>query len=99
MSLSEKLVIPAAGVILFFLMSTGVMLGTGGGTNRMKIVLCCATTFAAGMVYSMFWHDELAWIFGFEDAWIVVTVASGIGSVLLGRWWFAKRSNSSDSNG
>jgi len=97
MSLGERLIIPAALTALVALMSAGVMFGVGGATQRMKIVLRCALVFTAGMLYSMAWHDVLARIFGWDDAWIAVTVAFGIGSVFLGRRWFAKRSHPSET--
>jgi hypothetical protein len=65
------------------------MVAAGGATQRMKIVLRCAVVFIAGMVYSMAWHDALTRIFGWEGTWVVVTVFFGIGSVWLGRRWFA----------
>lgn len=88
----EKVIIPGAGTLLFFLLSGGFALGTGGATRRIKIILRCATLFAAGMTYSMAWHKELAGIFQWESAWIATTVASALGSVWLGKVWFAKHS-------
>jgi hypothetical protein len=85
MSLGERLIIPAALTILFALMSGGVMVGVGGATHRMKIVWSCAIVFVGGMTYSMFWHDKLASLFGWEDVWMATTAAIGVGSVWLGR--------------
>ena len=72
------------------------MFGVGGATQRPKIVLHCALPFVAGALYSRAWHDVLARIFGWDDAWIATTIGVGIGSVLVGRRWFAKRSDSPD---
>lgn len=96
-SLGERLIVPAAVWVLVALMSAGFMRGVGGSTARMKIVFRCSMVFAGGMFYCIAWHDVLARIFSWDDAWIGVTVAFGIGSVLLGRWWFAKQSHHSET--
>jgi hypothetical protein len=90
MSLGERLIIPAVLTILFALLSLGAMFGTGGDARRMKIVLRCAIVFVVGMTYSMAWHDVLARVFRWEQAWIATTILSGVVGVLLGRRWFAK---------
>ena len=90
MSVWEKLLLPAAGTLIFFLLSGGLMLGVGSATRGMRIILRCATLFAACMAYSMFWHEELASIFDWQNAWIMVTIVAGGIAVLLGRHWFRK---------
>ena len=96
-SLGERLIIPAALAALFALMSLGFMVGVGGATQRMKIVFRCALVFTTGMLYSIAWHDVLAQIFHWDETWIAFTVAFAIGSVLLGRWSFARQSHDSQS--
>ncbi len=97
MSLGERLIGPALLTILFALMSGGFMVGVGGATQRMKIVLRCAIFFVAGTVYSIAWQDKLANIFGWDNAWILAIILSGLGSIWLARMWFKKRSNGSES--
>jgi hypothetical protein len=97
-SLGERLIIPAAVTLLVALLSGGAMFSVGGATQRMKTVLRCMLLFTAGTLYCMAWHDVLATIFGWEDAWIVIVVGIAIGSTLLCRRLLAKRSNSSGSN-
>ena len=66
------------------------MLTVGGATRGMRIILRCATLFAACMAYSMFWHKELASIFDWQNAWIATTIGSAFLTIFLGRYWFGK---------
>ena len=66
------------------------MLGVGSATRGMRIILRCATLFAACMAYSMFWHKELASIFGWQNAWIVTTISAGFLAIFLGKYWFGR---------
>jgi hypothetical protein len=60
--------------------------------RRMKLVLCCSILFIAGTLYSVAFVDKLANVFGWDDAWIASSVLSAVGSIWLGRRWFAKQS-------
>jgi hypothetical protein len=46
------------------------MVGVGGASRRMKIILLGATLFVGGIGYSMSWHDKLAGLFDWDNAWI-----------------------------
>jgi hypothetical protein len=83
---------PALLTLIFAVLSGGFMVGVGGDTRRMRIILSCAIFFIAGIGYSMAWSDKLAVLFfGWQGAWIVVSFLFAIGSIFLGRRWFAKQ--------
>ena len=92
MSLGERLLYPAGLTIFFALMSGGAIVGLGGDTPGMKIVLRCAIVFIAGVTYAIMWQDKLANIFGWDDAWIAAIALAALASIWLGRRWFAKLS-------
>ena len=93
----EKILMPLAGALLFFLMSGGFMLGVNGASKRMRMILRSSVCFVAAMLFSMAWHRELARVLGWTDAWIATTIIGAIVSILLARHWFAK-GNESDSD-
>ena len=93
MSLEERLLYPTGLTILFALMSGGAIVGLGGDTPGMMIVMRCAIVFVAGVTYAIAWQDKLANIFGWDEAWIAAIVLAALFSIRLGRRWFAKLSD------
>lgn len=68
------------------------MLTVRGGTRRMKMVLLSAILFVAGMGYAMAWHDKLAALFGWDNAWIAMTILVAVACIYLCRRLLAKPS-------
>ena len=94
----EKLLVPLVLVIVYVMLSGGLMFAVRGNTSRMKIVFQAATIFVAAMVYSMAWHGELSSILGFSQAWILATVLGAGGAVIFAvrRFREADRRSNSD---
>ena len=67
------------------------MVGVGGTTKRLKIILRFTLIFMGGLLYSMAYHDKIGDLFGWDDGWIGVTVAVAIVCVYLCRRALAKR--------
>jgi hypothetical protein len=97
LSFSERLLVPPLIAAIFAVLSGGFMIAAGGGTHRMKIVLLGAVLFVGGMGYSMAWHDKLAALFGWDDAWIAMSILVAMACVYLCRRLLARRSDSSES--
>lgn len=97
LSLLERLLVPALITGIFALLSGGFMVVAGGATQRMKIVLLGAVLFVGGMGYSMAWHDKLAALFGWDSAWIALSVVVAIACIYLCRRLLARRSDISQS--
>ena len=72
------------------------MFGVRGATVRMKIVLRCSLLFMAGLLYAMAWHDKIAALTGWDNAWIAVVVAIAIACFLLCRRLLDRRQANSD---
>ena len=95
----EKLLVPLVLVLLYVILSGGVIFGVRGNTSRMKVVFQSATIFVAAMVYSMAWHVELTSILGFAQAWILTTVLGAAGAVILAIHRFRESNKRSNSDG
>src|SRR4051794_24297314 len=83
-SLGERIVVPAVLAAIFALLSGGAMLTSGGATSRMKIVLRCSLLFVTGTLYCIAWHDKLASLLGWKDAWVGMAAVFAVGSVYVG---------------
>ncbi len=91
-SLGERLILPAILWLLVAAMSGAVMYGTRGATNRMKAVFRYSMLFTGGLLYSIAWKDVLARLFGWQSAWLGLSVAFGLLSLWLCRLRFKGRS-------
>jgi hypothetical protein len=100
-SLGERLLVPLLITGIFAILSFGFMFLVRGGTGRMKVVGLCSILFILGTLYCMAWHEQLAAITGWENAWIGVAVLVAGGAMALGKTLLsrqAQRNHSDDAS-
>jgi hypothetical protein len=86
LSVSERVLVPGIGVVLFAAASWGLMSAVGGDTARMKAVALWASVFMTGFGYSVFWQDKLAIATGWTHAWMAVVASVAVFSLCLFRY-------------
>jgi len=90
-SLGERLLIPLLLTGIFALLSFGFMFLAKGGTCRMKIIGVCSILFILGTIYCMAWHEQLAALTGWENAWIGMAVVVAAGTIGLCKFLLSRQ--------
>jgi cell division protein FtsW (lipid II flippase) len=97
-SLGERLLVPVLITAIFAFLSFAFMFLVRGATRRMRVVGLCSILFILGTLYCMAWHEQLAAITGWENAWIGAAVLVAGGTIALGRALLSRQSQQDRSN-
>ena len=90
-SLGERLLIPILLTAIVAALSGAYTFFVGGGTRLVKTIGLSAMVFTAGVLYCMAWHEQLAALFGWQDAWIGASIIVAIGSIVLCKVLLARK--------
>jgi hypothetical protein len=96
--IQDQIVMPLFFALIVALLSGGFMIFIRGNTPRVKRIWICSMLFELGLFYCMAWHDQLAQVFGWKNAWIGASVLMAVGAIYLGRTLLARNARASDSD-
>ena len=96
--LGARLLVPLLITAIFGVLSFGFMFSVRGGTRRMRIVGSCSILFILGTLYCMAWHEQLAAVTGWKDAWIGVAALIAGGTMALGKTLLSRQAQKNHSD-
>lgn len=91
-------VMPLFFAALFAVLSGGFMMLVRGNTPRTKRIWLCAFLFEVGLFYCMAWHVQLAFAFGWKEAWMAFAALIAVSSIALCRTLLKRLENRNEQD-